>query len=352
MAKDYYTTLGVSKTASAEEIKKAYRKLAHQHHPDKQGGDATKFKEINEAYQVLSDANKRSRYDQFGSAEGPGMGGGGGFDFSQGFGGFNGENIDLGDIFDIFSGAFGGGRSRAEESGNDIQVMLDISFFESARGAKKTIEIKGQFACDTCSGSGARKGSDLETCTVCKGSGQVREASRSLFGNIMRVHVCEHCHGVGKFAKEKCPDCRGSGKRTTTKTLEVTIPGGIRNGETLLVRGKGEYGGAGRSSGDLYITVRVAYDARFKREENNLVYVANIKLTDALLGASVDVPTLDGSEHIKIPSGVEEGSEIKLKGRGVWGSSKGDEIIRIHLVTPKKLSNKAKKLAEELSREL
>ncbi|MBI4160497.1 MAG: DnaJ domain-containing protein, partial [Candidatus Yanofskybacteria bacterium] len=240
---DFYTTLGVPKSASQEDIKKAYRKLAHQYHPDKQGGDEKKFKEINEAYQVLSDPNKRSQYDQFGSAFGSqGFGGRGfdGFDFSQGFGGFRqGQNFNFEDIFDIFGDVFGGrngaGRRERDEAtaGNDMKVILTISLLEAARGVRKTIEVNKEVVCGECDGSGAEKGTGFISCSVCDGKGEVKEVSASFFGNVTRVYVCKVCRGSGKIPKTNCHICRGEGKKREKKTLELNIPAGINSGEAF-----------------------------------------------------------------------------------------------------------------------
>ncbi|MBI2062993.1 MAG: DnaJ domain-containing protein [Candidatus Yanofskybacteria bacterium] len=359
------------KSASQEDIKKAYRKLAHQYHPDKQGGDEKKFKEINEAYQVLSDPNKRSRYDQFGSAFGSQgfsrQGPFDGFDFSQGFGGFRqgpfgeaqgGQNFNFEDIFDIFGDAFGG-RSRAarrepEESGigMDLRISLAISLYEAARGAKKTIQIKQDVSCRECGGSGAEKGTDLVNCSVCGGRGEVREATASFFGNITRVYICNICRGSGKVPKTNCHACKGEGKKREDKTIELKIPAGINNGEAFIVKGEGQAGFRGKKSGNLYVQVSVETDKSFRRVGNDIVYEMPIKITDAVLGAHLSVPTLDGEKEIEIPSGVQNGELLRLKGLGVHGSHKGDQIVKIKIETPRKLSGKARKLVEELAREI
>lgn len=358
MALDYYKTLGVEKSASADEIKKAYRKLAHQHHPDKQGGDEKKFKEINEAYQVLSDPQKRSQYDQFGSSFQSGFNAGG--PFGSGQGGYDFNNFDLNDIFDMFGGAFGGraGRSREDHSrGADIEVSFSVDFYTSIRGGNKKIELVKENICDTCDGTGAKSGAGSTTCQNCKGSGEVREATRSIFGNVVRVTTCHTCNGTGKIPKEKCPTCNGDGRVKSKKTLDVTIPGGIRDGETLVVRGQGQAGLRGGRAGDLYIRIRTESDRRFKIVGDDLVYNLSIRVTDALLGKNMRVPTLDGEKEIEIPAGAQDGEELRLKGLGVHSrhlgrTGKGDQIIKIKIEIPKKLSGRARKLAEELSLEI
>ncbi len=355
---DFYQILGVPKSVSQDEIKKAYRKLAHQYHPDKQGGDEKKFKELNEAYQTLSDPKKRQQYDTFGNVPPGGFGsqgfGGGfgfdGFDFSRGFGGeFNFE-----DIFDLF-GAFGGRDRRPREEsarGSDVQINLTISFYDAARGIIKQIELNKDIVCEECRGSGAKRSSEMVECPVCRGKGEIRELARSFFGNFARVRVCDNCRGTGRVPREKCSICRGEGKRKSKKISEIAVPAGINNGETLVMRGGGQAGFRGEKSGDLYITIGVENDKRFKRIGSDIVYTMPVKLTDALLGARVRVPTLDGEREIEIPAGAHEGDELRLKGFGVHGPRKGDQVIKIRIDMPKKLSGKAKRLVEELSQEI
>ncbi|MEX1063843.1 MAG: molecular chaperone DnaJ [Candidatus Paceibacterota bacterium] len=354
--KDYYSILNINKGASPDEIKKAYRKLAHQHHPDKKGGDEQKFKEINEAYQILSDPKKRSQYDQFGStfgSQGPG-GGFDGFDFSRGFG--SGE-VNLEDLFDLFGGAFGGQRGARrgrEESGRgaDIRSNLNIDFHDSARSAVKKIELARDIVCAECEGSGAKKGSDLVDCSVCQGTGEIKETMVSFFGNLSRVYTCTTCLGRGKVPKENCAVCKGEGRKKEKRVLEIKIPGGIRDGETIVVREQGQAGFRGGSAGDLYLHISVQPDKRFQRVGEDLVYELPIKITDALLGAKTIVPTLDGEKEVQIPSGIHDGEEVRLKGLGIHGNHKGDQVLKVKIQIPKKLSSKAKRLVEELSEEL
>lgn len=371
--KDFYTILGVPRNASQEEIKKAYRKLAHQYHPDKQGGDEAKFKEINEAYQVLSDPKKRSQYDRFGPSFAQGFGGQGwrggfdfgnfdGFDFFQGQSGF-GRDFNLEDLFDLFTGGFGSpfgfgkarGAKRTQEkagAGRDININLKINFYDAARGAVKRIEILKDVTCAECGGSGAQKGSGLIDCPVCQGRGEVTETTGSFFGSFTRIYPCSACLGVGKVPKNNCPSCKGEGRKQGKEVFEVNIPAGVKDGEAVIIRGGGQAGFRGAKAGDLYVRLNVEVDERFKRVGNNILYELPVKLTDAILGARVRVPTLDGEKEIEIPAGTEDGDELKLKGFGIYGSHKGDQIIKIKIKMPKRLGGKARKLVEELAKEI
>lgn len=285
MAADYYNTLSVNKNASQDEIKKAYRTLAHKHHPDKQGGNEAKFKEINEAYQVLSDPKKRQQYDQFGSAFGGGSPDGGysgqwqggfdGFDFSQGFGGFSqGGGINIEDVFDMFGssfGGFGGRRTEAEGRGHDMEMELTVTLPEVLLGAHKIVSIEKDTVCETCGGNGARYGSGLAACSACDGKGEIRERVSTLFGAVMRVRRCETCKGTGKIPKELCPDCKGNGRRRGTEKLEFDIPSGIKDGETLILRKKGQAGFRSASPGDLHLRARVRMPRKLSRRARELV---------------------------------------------------------------------------------
>lgn len=354
MPSDYYNLLGVDKTASQDDIKRAYRKLAHKYHPDKKNGDEAKFKEINEAYQVLSDPKKREQYNRFGNATGPG-----GFDYSN-FSGFSGQsgfqnvNIDLDDIFDMFGGFGRAGRGRDSNRGSDIQIQLDIDLKDSARGAMRQVGMSKDSKCDKCKGTGSKDGK-THKCSVCDGSGHVRETVggiASMFGNFTRVASCSDCQGTGQTPKDKCDDCNGMGKHKSKDLFEISIPSGIRDGETLIVRGKGEAGLRGGASGDLYVTVRIKPDKRFQRQGFNILYEAPVGLTEAILGARIRVPTLDGDKEIKIPSGSQEGDEIRMSGYGIHGNQKGDQVVKVKIQMPKKLSKRAKELVEELSNEI
>ncbi len=354
--KDYYSVLGVDKKASKDDIKKAFHKLAHKYHPDKNGGDEAKFKEVNEAYQVLSDDSKRAQYDQFGS-EGPQMGGNGqgfgGFDFSN-FGGFQqgdgGFEFDLGDMF---GDLFGGGRSRSRaRRGADLQTSINLDFKESIFGAEKEIRLTKPSTCTTCKGNGAKPGTELETCSVCNGKGSVRNIQRTILGSIATEQICSKCHGIGKIPKVPCEHCHGKGVVTEARTIKVNVPSGIQNGETLRLGSMGEAIQGGQS-GDLYIRISVTLHKTIIRQGNDLVTSLNIKLTDALLGAQYAVETLDGTEAVTIPSGTKVGDAITLKGLGVPISERkrGNFIIRLNIKLPEKLSKHAKEVIEELKKE-
>lgn len=350
MAKDYYQLLGVNKTATKEEIKKAFHKLAHKHHPDKAGGDEARFKEINEAYQVLSDDQKRRQYDTYGDAFG---GGGPG---PEGFGGFSGgfgDGVDLGDIFnDFFGGGFAsaGGRGGVER-GRDISVDIELSFEESIFGVTKTIHLGKTSLCDTCTGSGAKPGTKMKKCTSCDGKGQITEMRRSFLGNFATTRTCDHCHGKGEIPEEKCTTCSGLGVLKKQEEISINVPGGIRSGEMLRMSGKGEAVARG-IPGDLYIRVHAKAHKTYRREGNNLVMDLEVKLSDALLGAKYTIKTLDEKDvEVKIPEGVKFGDILRLKDRGVPGAGRGktgDILINVKIKTPAKLSGKAKKLVEEL----
>lgn len=354
MAKDYYKTLGVEKNASQDEIKKAFRKLAHKHHPDK-GGDEVKFKEASEAYQVLSDEKKRKEYDTYGSA-GPeqGFGGGqGGFDFSGFQGGAGFEGVDLNDIFgDIFGGSQG--RGARVRRGRDISIDLELSFSEAVFGVERKARLTKTAKCETCNGSGAKPGSAMKTCTTCKGEGRIQEAVRSFIGTFMQERECSACSGTGKIPEEKCTTCKGHGVARKDEELTLRVPAGIQHGETLRMTGAGEAVQNG-TTGDLYARIHVVPHNVFKREGYNLTMNLNIKLSDALLGAEYPVQTLDGEIKVKIPKGVSSGDLLRVRDKGVpldnTGKRRGDLIIKLEVKTPTKLSRKAEKLIEELREE-
>ncbi len=355
MKKDYYDILGVKKDAPKEEIKKAFRTLAHKYHPDKKTGDDAKFKEINEAYSVLSDDQKRAQYDQFGSA-GPnqGFGGGGqgfnGFDFSQFTQGANGGfEFDFGDIF---GDVFGGGSRKQAKRGRDISVDIELSFEEAVFGVERTILLNKVSKCDSCSGSGAEKGSELITCSTCNGKGSVREIKRSFFGQFESVSTCEACHGTGKIPKIKCKTCHGQGILKKETEIKVKIPAGIDNGEMIRLSGGGE-AAVGGQSGDLYIKIHVKKHATFKKDGQNLLMDLNVKLTDALLGGEETVNTLDGAIKVRIPEGITHGEILRIKNKGVPYDKgyRGDILIKIHILLPKKLSKEARKTIEALKKE-
>jgi len=359
MAKDYYKTLGVEKNASADEIKKAFRKLAHKHHPDK-GGDEKKFKEVSEAYQILSDEKKRAEYDTYGSVgNGAGFGGAqgqaGGFDFSGFGGGFNGqgfENIDLNDIFgDLFGGRSARGSSKSRR-GRDISVDLQISFSEAVFGVEKKVTITKVSTCQSCNGTGAKPGSATKTCSNCKGQGRVNEIKRSFLGSFTQVRECPICEGSGKIPDEKCSTCKGDGVVRRGQETTIRVPSGIENGQTLHMVGGGEAIKNG-PAGDLYAKMHVASHPVFKREGDNLVMNLKVKLTDAILGAVYPVQTLDGEIELTIPKGVSTGDVLRVRSKGVPVDTRhrGDLLIKIEVKTPAKLSRQAQKLIEDLKKE-
>ncbi len=354
MAKrDYYEVLGVSKTASDAEIKSAYRKKAKDCHPDLHPDDKTaegRFQELNEANEVLSDGNKRARYDQFGFND-PQMGGGsGGFDFN-GFGGFGGGG-GFEDLFgSFFGGGMGGSRRNGPVQGNDLQHRISITFEESAFGCEKVIDFFREENCEKCDGSGAKAGTHPQTCPTCKGSGQVRTGG----GFMVTVRTCPTCRGEGKIIKDKCTGCSGTGHVRKKRTITIRIPGGIQDGVSLVKRGEGEPGMRGGPSGDLYITVSVKPHKLFKREGNNLLLDMPISITQAALGAEVDIPTLEKPVKQKIPEGTQTGAEFRIKGAGVVSLKnglKGDLILKVAVEVPRRLNEKQKDLLRQLEQSL
>ncbi|MFH1631480.1 MAG: molecular chaperone DnaJ [bacterium] len=345
MSKDYYATLGVDKTASKDEVKRAFRRLAHEHHPDK-GGDEAKFKEINEAYHILHDDEKRAQYDQFGTT----------FDGAGGFpgGGFSGQGVnfeDLGDIFgDIFGGGFGGGGGRSRRArGADIAVDVKLSFKESVFGVEKELQVSKNSDCERCGGVGAEPGTNMKTCDACKGSGMETVVQRTMFGTMQRQTACTACQGRGEDPETKCSTCHGIGLEYGRSTIRVEIPAGIENGMQIRVRGQGEAIGASGNAGDLYLRVHVDVDPRFRREGNNIYVDKKIGFTQAALGDEVEVDTVDGKVKLKIPAGTQAGDKLKLRGKGVQTArGRGDQIVIVQVVTPTRLGRKEKKLVEEL----
>ena len=360
MAKDYYNILGVQKGATKDDIKKAFRKLAHQYHPDKQGGNEAKFKEINEAYQILSDDGKRATYDTYGSDfNGANMGGQpgggfGGFDFSgfqqaNGQQGFNGMEFDLGDIFGDF---FGGGQRGRIKRGRDISMDLEIPFAEAIFGTERKVLISKTMACSECHGTGGKPGTKMKKCETCNGQGKVHDAKRTMFGTFSSVRECGACVGKGEVPSEKCGKCHGAGAYKGQEEIKISVPAGISNGEVIRMSTKGE-AIPGGISGDLYIKIHCLPHVFLKREGVNLVMDLNIKLTDALLGAEYPIETLDGKISVKIPEGVSHGEILRVRGKGVPvdKSRRGDFLIKLNIKFPKKLSSKAEKLVTELKKE-
>lgn len=353
--RDYYEVLAVDKSAGEDEIKKAYRKLAMKYHPDRNPDDKEaeeKFKEINEAYEVLSDPDKKSKYDQFGhDAFDPNMGGAG---FGgAGFGGF--EDM-FGDIFgSMFGGGFSGGgasRQNVRQKGRDLRVNLTLSFEDAVFGCKKEIKIRRTETCDTCSGKGAVNDSDIKTCDKCHGTGQVRVTQQSLFGTVQTVKTCDECNGTGKKIVNPCKTCGGTGNVKKQRTLSIRIPAGVDTGSVLPLRGEGEAGKNGGPNGDVYIYISVKPHAIFTREENDIYCKIPITFVQAALGDSIMVPTVDGKVKLKIPEGTQSGQVFKLKGKGVQnpnGFGKGNEYVEIKVEVPKNLNEKQKAKLREFS---
>lgn len=369
MSKDYYKILGVEKNASPEEIKKAFRKLAHKHHPDKQGGDEAKFKEVNEAFQVLGDENKRKQYDQFGAdfAQQGGFGGGVSWDdFMRaarggGFNGFQGNadfgGIDLGDLFGDIFGFGGGRRSQAgrQRRGNDIQVDVQLEFREAVFGIEKDIELTKNNACDVCSGSGTEPGSNLKTCPDCRGQGQISHVRQTILGAMQQVVTCSTCQGVGKVAEKVCRHCGGDGMVRSQSRYKVKIPAGISDGEALRLTGKGESAGVGSVAGDLYVKVHVRTQKGFERQGDDIHTEVTISYTQAVLGDKVVIETLEGNKKLVIPAGTQSHQKFKLKGLGVphlHRGGRGDQYVKVIVDVPKRVNRQAKKLLEELDKEL
>ncbi len=353
--RDFYEVLGISKTASDDEIKKAYRKLAKKYHPDLNPDDKTaeqKFKEVSEAYEILSDKEKRSRYDQFGHAGvDPNFGAGAG-GYGSGFGGF-----DMGDIFgDIFGGfgGFGGSRSarRGPKRGTDVSAEITITFEEAVFGCEKEISLYRIEQCPDCNGSGAKRGTDVVTCSVCGGRGQVTTTQRTILGNMQSVTTCTACGGKGKIAKEPCSKCAGKGRVKKNKKIKVKIPAGINDGQTISLSGQGNAGEQGAPSGDLYVSVYVIPSQTFERKGFDVSYKMDISFAEAALGATVEVPTLDGKVKYEIPEGTQPGTVFRFKGKGVpylKRNGRGDQYVMVNVVVPKHLTAKQKELLKEFA---
>jgi molecular chaperone DnaJ len=373
---DYYNILGVSKSATDDEIKKAYRKKAHEHHPDKKGGNEAKFKEVNEAYQVLSDKSKRAQYDQFGQTfEQGSRGGAGGFggfsaqggpasgwDFSgfQGFGGQQGgQDFEFdfggGGFEDIFSDIFGGGGRRGTRSkkGRDIQVDVEISFEEMVRGAKRSVRLRKSIVCDKCDGTGGEPGAKVETCSTCHGQGQVQQRVQSFFGAIAQVVTCPTCHGKGKTFSEKCHKCGGDGKVNGDVEIPIEIPSGIEDGQSLSLQGQGEAGSQGGRNGDLIVAVHVLPHQKLKRKGDDIISDEHINFANATLGSKISVETIDGPVIMKVPEGTQSGEIFRIKDKGVpflQRRGRGSHLVKIVVDVPKKLSREQKRLIEELGK--
>ena len=345
--RDYYEVLGVARGCSAEELKKAYRKLAMQYHPDRNQGDKTaeeRFKEIGEAYSVLSDPEKRQRYDSFGHA-GDQMPDFGGFSFESAF-----------DLFDMFFGGGGGrGRGRARtgpQRGSDLRMNLEISFEDAVHGAKRTIDVPRADTCPECKGSGSEAGHSAVTCPQCSGSGQVRRAVQSIFGQVVNVSACPRCHGEGRIVEHPCPQCRGAGRVESRKTLEVQIPAGVDEDMQVRVAGEGEAGPRGGPPGDLYLAFRVKPHAQLERRGVDIVYELPVTIPQAVLGDRITVPTVDGEHVVELPAGTQAGKVIKISGMGVphvRTGRRGDQLCVVRVVVPAHLDSSERRLYEELA---
>jgi molecular chaperone DnaJ len=354
--RDYYEVLGVAKDASADEIKKAFRKAAVQHHPDKEGGDETKFKEINEAYEVLKDAQKRQRYDQFGHA---GVGGNGGAYSGnpfEGFGGFGGQNVHfdfgdggLGDIFGQFFGGGAGPQQRGPKRGRDVETTVNLTFEEAVFGVERKLDLEMEDECSHCHGTTVEPGHSMKTCPTCKGAGQQQRVMNTIFGQIQQAVICETCKGAGKVPEKVCSVCKGKGTERTRQSITLKVPAGIDDGATIRLAERGEAVGGG-TRGDLYVNIRVKAHKKFTREGDIILSDEHVSMVDAALGTEIDVETVDGVVRMKVPAGTQSGTDFKLSSHGVphlRGSGRGAHIVRIVVDTPTKLTKKQKDLLEQ-----
>lgn len=363
MAEDYYELLGVSRDADEDEIKKAYRKLAMEYHPDRSDHDDAeqKFKKITEAYEVLRDPEKRKMYDQFGEAgvkQGAGRGGGRGG--PQGFGGF-----DFSDAFEVFMNEFGvgggfggrGGRSSRgggrSERGPDQKVSVSLTLEEAAEGVEREVRVNRLDQCDRCEGSGAEPGTSPTTCSTCNGRGEVRQSRRSMLGQMVSVQPCPDCRGQGEIIEERCTECRGEGRVRNERTLEIEVPPGVSSDDYLKLRGQGSVGPKGGPRGHLVVELNVEQDPRFTRDGDDLIHELAVTFGQAALGDTVQVPTIDGTAEVKIPAGVQSGQKLRLEGRGMprlRGADRGDQIVHVRVWTPSDLSDEQREALEELRR--
>ncbi|MFA6427970.1 MAG: molecular chaperone DnaJ [Candidatus Buchananbacteria bacterium] len=375
MSRDYYEVLGVTKNATQDEVKKAFHKLAHQHHPDKKGGNEAKFKEINEAYQVLSNVSKRQQYDQFGANFGSGNqggSGGGGFswqDFSRaqqqsgGFGGGNpfgdGAQFDFGDLGDVFSDFFGfsnqgGGRGKKQTpKGRDMQVQISLPFIEAVFGVEKTFDLPKNVNCEHCAGSGAEPGSKVKTCPTCGGQGRVGRIQRTILGNFQAYAVCDACQGEGVQIEKKCVQCHGVGVVRETKKIKVKIPAGISTGQSIHLPHEGEAVGKKGQPGDLYILVQVEADPRFNRQGDDIYSKINLNIIQATLGDKIEIETVDGPIKLTIPEGTQAGTIFRLAGKGVpklKRFGRGDHLVETVVKVPKHLNRRQRELLEEFKK--
>lgn len=354
--RDYYEVLGVGKNASADEIKKAFRKAAVKYHPDKDGGDEVKFKEVNEAYEVLKDQQKRQRYDQFGHAGVGGSSGGGGGNPFEGFGGFNGQNVhfDFGDggLGDIFGQFFGSGQQqRGPRRGRDVEVSLTLSFDDAVFGTEQKIELDMDDECSHCKGTTVEPGHSMKTCPTCKGAGQQTRVMNTIFGAMQQAVTCETCQGKGKVPEKVCTVCRGKGTERRKQAMTIKIPAGIDDGSTIRLKERGEAIGDG-ARGDLYVHIRVKAHRKFTREGDIILSEEHVSMIDAALGTELEVETVDGTVRMKVPAGTQSGTDFKLTGHGVphlRGDNRGPHIVSLIVDTPTKLSKKQRELLEQFN---
>lgn len=362
MAKDYYHILGITKTATEDEIKKAYRKLAHQFHPDKTGGDDKKFKEINEAYQVLSDRTKRAQYDRFGTADGgAGFGGFNGASVNwDGFGGFDPSQFsDMGDLGEMFESMFEGfgGRPRRKtyEKGSDLEIQELVTLEEAFRGVTKTLKLRTLVTCEKCKGKGAEAGSGFEKCATCDGRGEIREQKRTFFGSFSQVATCAKCHGTGEIPKKACGVCKGAGRMEADRDIRVDIVPGIDDNQLIKINAMGEAGERGTAAGDLYVRVRIRQHPTFQRHGADLVVAKELKVVDLLLGEKIEVPTISGGKlSIEVPAGFNLKENFRITGEGMphfgnamFSAKRGDLYVNFIVKAPKKAEGKLKKALEE-----
>ncbi len=356
MSKDYYNILGVSKGSSPDEIKTAFRKKAHEHHPDK-GGDAEKFKEYNEAYQVLGNPEKRKQYDQFGSSFQNGQAGGGNYGGSSGFqngGGFNMDFEDLSEMFGGFGDIFGfggGGATKRQSRGRDLELNLNLEFLEAVFGLEKEIKFSKNIVCNNCHGDGAEPGSKVETCSDCRGTGKISRIQRTILGNIQTQSPCPHCGGEGKTYSKKCSKCGGNGVYNDQVKIKVKIPAGINNGESIRLSGQGEAGPKGSPAGDLYLRIKIGRHNKFIRDGYDIRTEETINIKQAILGDKIEVDTVNGPIKLKIPEGTQSGTVFRLKEKGVpklHARGFGEQFIKIIVKIPSNLNKKQKTLLETL----
>ncbi|MFC2066905.1 molecular chaperone DnaJ [Chloroflexota bacterium] len=346
--RDYYEVLGISRDATDEEIKRAFRKQAFMYHPDRnrEDGAESKFKEVNEAYEVLSDADKRSGYDRYGHDGAEGL-------FGRGFEGF--DFGGFGDIFDAFFGGTSTAKRHAPQRGDDLRSNITISFEEAALGCEKEINILRTETCISCRGSGSRQGSQPSQCPSCGGTGQVRRVQRSLFGQFINTSVCGQCHGEGKIITDPCPECKGAGSQKHKRSISVEIPPGVDGGSAVRLNGGGNAGVRGGSPGDLYVVMSVSEHEFFTREGDDVLFELRVNFAQAALGAEVEVPTLHGNNKFNIPAGSQTGKVFRLKGKGVphlHRGGRGDQLVGLFVATPDSLSKQQRRLLEELGKTL